>query len=102
MKDTELEQLIELRREVATLDRQLYSPSPPSELEKQLREAENQFTAFAKEMRGQRWLSPQNGEWVVIGVDTLHVQLSGPGPCRSVKTVKLGTFCLTWERVNGV
>lgn len=38
--------------------------------------------------------------WRIVGVDEDDISLSGPGPCRSMKTVARAEFEELWEEVE--
>ena len=51
---------------------------------------------------GQTWRPKDKAEstWRVVAVRGGEVSLSGPGPCRGMKTVAVAEFTESWERVE--
>jgi len=42
----------------------------------------------------------EDGTWRIVGVDEHTVSLSGPGPCRGMKSVTLAEFDEWWEEAE--
>lgn len=52
---------------------------------------------------GQTWrltAEPESPTWTVVGLRGGQVSLSGPGPCRGMKTVELEEFKREWQRIE--
>ena len=52
---------------------------------------------------GQVWRPKDRADeptWTVVAVRGGEVSLSGPGPCRGMKTVTVAEFTESWERVE--
>lgn len=102
LEDTAIEGLSDYEgNTIHLVDATIVVPVPPFHVD--LKSApvvgEPRLPTTGKPQMGEQWFSPEGQSWKIVGMGVEgdgSVSLSGPGPCRSMKTISLDELLAVW------